>query len=261
MPTTTDAFISQAGELKGELIAQGRRVLALVEASFDAVFSGERARAQAVAKSDDEIDTADVAIEKACVQLLTDATAGDGIVGATLGSDRLREVLMLAKINNELERIADAGVDVAELVVEGDSGGGAGAGGGAGGGGANVGTTRMGRGGCPDTFMVMANSVIGILRDTNHAVARNDAAMAKVVLQSQHAVTAFKRAILKDAEQKIARGTMSVDFAFRLHEIASQCELIADHCTNIAEQVIYQTTGAIVRHMEHRWVEIPTAKP
>lgn len=256
MPTTTDAFILQAGELKGELIAQGKRVLSLIEASFDAIFSGERAKAAAVAKSDDEIDTADVAIEKACVQLLTDAIGSEGTAGSgggggggglSLGADRLREVLMLAKINNELERIADAGVDVAELVVDGDAG-------------VAAGGTRTGRGGCPETFIVMANSVIGILRDTNHAVARNDAAMAKVVLQSQHAVTAFKRAILKDAEQKIAKGTMSVDFAFRLHEIASQCELIADHCTNIAEQVIYLTTGAIVRHMEHRWVEIPAAK-
>lgn len=253
MPTTTDAFISQAGELKGELIAQGKRVLALIEASFDAIFSGERAKAAAVASSDDEIDTADVAIEKACVQLLTDAIGSEGTAGSggglSLGADRLREVLMLAKINNELERIADAGVDVAELVVDGDAGVAAGGPG-----------ARTGRGGCPETFIVMANSVIGILRDTNLAVARNDAAMAKVVLQSQHAVTAFKRAILKDAEQKIAKGTMSVDFAFRLHEIASQCELIADHCTNIAEQVIYLTTGAIVRHMEHRWVEIPAAK-
>ncbi len=251
MPTTTDAFISQAGQLKGELIAQGRRVLAIVEASFDAIFSGEAAKAAAVAKADDEIDSADVAIERACVQLLTDAIGGgqSGESGATLGAERLREVLMLAKINNELERIADAGVDVAELVVRGDT--------------ASTGPTggRNGKGGCPDTFVVMANSVIGILRDTNSAVARNDAAMAKVVLQSQHAVTAFKRAILKDAEQKIARGTMSVDFAFRLHEIASQCELIADHCSNIAEQVIYLTTGAIVRHMEHHWVEIPPSNP
>jgi phosphate uptake regulator len=68
------------------------------------------------------------------------------------------------------------------------------------------------------------------------------------VLQSQHAVTAFKAAILRDAEEKIAKGAMGVDFAFRLHELASQCELMADHCTNMAEQVIYVTTGAIVRH-------------
>jgi phosphate uptake regulator len=50
---------------------------------------------------------------------------------------------------------------------------------------------------------------------------------------------------------------MNVDFAFRLHEIGSQCELMADHCTNIAEQVIYAATGAIVRHLPHEWVEIP----
>src|SRR5205814_10534781 len=112
----------------------------------------------------------------------------------------------------------------------------------------------------PDTFRVMANSVIGILRDVNTAVMRNDAPLANIVLQSQHAVTAFKSAILRDAEEKIAKGQMTVDLAFRLHEIASQCEVIADHCTNVAEQVIYLTTGAIVRHMQSSWVEVSRPK-
>jgi phosphate transport system protein len=106
----------------------------------------------------------------------------------------------------------------------------------------------------------MANSVIGILRDVNTAVLRNDAPLANIVLQSQHAVSSFKAAILRDAEEKISRGQMTVDVAFRLHEIASQCEIIADHCTNVAEQVIYLTTGAIVRHMPNSWVELPRPK-
>jgi phosphate transport system protein len=144
----------------------------------------------------------------------------------------LRSVLTIVKVNNELERIADCAVEVAGLVRR------------------HAGTT----GAYPDTFRVMANSVIGILRDTNLAVQRGDAALAKVVLQSQHAVTAFKAALLRDAEEKIARGAMQVDFAFQLHEMATECERIADHCTNIAEQVIYQTTGAIVRHTDAQWV-------
>ena len=50
---------------------------------------------------------------------------------------------------------------------------------------------------------------------------------------------------------------MSVDLAFLLHELASECVRMADHCTNIAEQVIYSVTGAIVRHTEGTWVEVP----
>ena len=51
----------------------------------------------------------------------------------------------------------------------------------------------------------------------------------------------------------------SVDAAFLLHEFASQCERITDHCTNIAEQVIYSATGAIIRHTEGHWHEVATA--
>jgi phosphate transport system protein len=104
---------------------------------------------------------------------------------------------------------------------------------------------------------VLCNSVIGILRDVNRALERSDAGLARIVLHSEDAVEQFKSALLRDAEQQIADGTMTVDVAFSLHEIASQCERMADHCTNIAEQIIYAATGAIVRHTDAGWVDVP----
>lgn len=233
MGTSSQAFNDRITTLKTDLVEQGRRVQGLLEAAFDAVFSRDTTQAARVATLDDEVDRVDVRLEQAAVQLLTDATRE----GAQLAPNQLRAVLTIVKINNELERIADAGVDVSELVEP-----------------------LQGLGApFPDTFRVIANSVIGILRDVNSAVLRQDPVMAKVVLQSQHAVAAFKDAIVRAAEQKIANGQMNVDFAFTLHEIAGQCVLIADHCTNIAEQIIYLTTGSIVRHMPAQWVEV--AKP
>jgi phosphate transport system protein len=186
-----------------------------------------------VISHDDIIDAADVQIERACVDVLTDATRQ----GSELTPNQLRAILTIAKINNELERVADVACDLAEMSQQ-----------------ITASPVRLP---VPDTFRVMANSVVGILRDVNSSVMRNDPHLANIVLQSQHAVTAFKDAILRDAEEKIARGMMPVDHAFRLHEIATMCELIADHCTNIAEQVIYLTTGAIVRHTTTSWVQLP----
>lgn len=230
MSTSTHAFNDRIAKLKTDLVEQGRRVQRLLEAAFDAVFSRDLRQAQPVALLDEEIDRVDVTLEQASVQLLTDATRET----AQLTAHQLRAVLTIVKINNELERIADAGVDVSELVEP---------------------LQRLSAP-FPDTFRVIANSVIGILRDVNSAVLRDDPVMAKVVLQSQHAVAAFKDAIVRAAEEKIAAGQMGVDFAFALHEIAGQCVLIADHCTNIAEQIIYLTTGSIVRHMPAQWVEV-----
>jgi phosphate transport system protein len=231
MSTTPQGFASRLDRLRADLVEQGRRVQAMLEDAFEAVFDRSVEKARLVASRDDVIDAADVAIERAAVALLTDATRE----GAALDEVQLRTVLTIVKVNNELERIADAAAEVATLVKG----------------------TRAGAPAYPDTFRVMANSVVGILRDSNMTVSRGDPALAKVVLQSQHAVTAFKDALLRDAEDKLARGTMPPDFAFHLHELANQCELMADHCTNIAEQVIYLTTGGIVRHVESAWIEIP----
>jgi phosphate transport system protein len=109
----------------------------------------------------------------------------------------------------------------------------------------------------PDTFRVLTNSVVGIVRDTHQSLEKSDPQLANIVLQSQHAVWAFKGALVKETELKVAKGQLSIEFAFMLLEVAQQCEVIADHCTNIAEQVIYLTTGKIVRHMDTCWVEVP----
>jgi len=228
-------FPKRIAELSSDLEAQGRRVQALLELALDAFFTRDSAKAAKVNSDDDAIDASDVAIEKACVALLNDATNE----GASLGESDLRRVLTIVKVNNELERVADVAVDLSDLVKP--MAGGAGAPGRA----------------FPATFRMMANSVIGILRDTTTAFARMDAPLAKVVLQSQHCVTAFKDAIIRDGEQQIAKGQMTIDFAFLLLEVASQCELVADHCTNVAEQIIYSSTGAIVRHTPTQWIEIP----
>ncbi len=231
---TPEQFMERIEALRGSLVEQGRRVQAQCELAFGAVFACDRAKAQEACTRDDEIDRVDVELEKTAVALLTDATNQ----GAHLDPAQLRWVLTIVKINNELERIADAAVDVAEMVEP----------------------LRAISPVFPPTFRVMANSVVGILRDVNNAIGRADPGLSKVVLQSQHAVTEFKAAILRDAENKIASGAMSVELAFRLHEIASQCELMADHCTNIAEQIIYVTTGAIVRHTEAKWIEVTSAR-
>jgi phosphate transport system protein len=230
MPTTAEGFSHRATILKGDLVSQGSRVLSTLELAFAALFGRDEALAKRAIASDDAIDSADVQIEQHAVQLLLDATHA----GLALEARQLREILTIVKANNELERIADVAVDVAELVAP-----------------LSRGATPF-----PDTFRVLANSCVGILRDTNASFARGDAQLGNIVLQSQHAVWAFKSALVHEAEQNLAKGTLTPEFAVHLVEIAGLCEVLADHCTNIAEQVIYLSTGAIVRHTESAWVRV-----
>ncbi|MBC7771797.1 MAG: hypothetical protein H7210_04835 [Pyrinomonadaceae bacterium] len=227
MPTTAEGFTLRLARLKADLVDQSRRVQAMVEAAFDAAFALNNAEGARIIQMDEAIDRVDVEIERACVLLLTDACAE----GAQLPSDELRMVLTIVKINNELERIADVGVSIAEEVQP----------------------LVHAQASLPETFRVMSNSVIGILRDSRTALDKNDGKLAKVVLASEDAIEAFKKSILRDAQMKVSTGRMTVDQAFMLHELATYCEVMSGHCTNIAEQVLYIATGEVVRHTHGHW--------
>src|SRR5688572_11950725 len=103
MPTSPDGFQKRLDRLKADLAEQGRRVQSLIEAAFECAFARDVRAAERVIAGDEAIDAADVNIEKASVQLMTDATAE----GAALAPEQLRAVLTIVKVNNELERIAD----------------------------------------------------------------------------------------------------------------------------------------------------------
>lgn len=233
MPMSPQAFTARIAGLKADIADQGRRVQALLEQAFDAAFVGDVALAARVIAMDDVIDRVDVDIERAAVALLTDATKD----GAALPADELRLVLTIVKVNNELERIADNGVAIAELLPEFQ----------------RVGLVL------PERFRVITNSCVGILRDACGSLERDDAQLAKVVLASEDAVTQFKGAIVRDAQAEVSRGTLTVDAAFALFELTSICETLSEHCTNIAEQALYMLTGRIVRHLGGHWQEVPRA--
>lgn len=233
MPDHPGDFDQCMSQLATLLTEQGGRVTRLFEAACDAVFTRDTAAARQAVDDDDEIDRVDVAIEQQAVALLTEAVNR----GDQLNAAQLRRVMTIVKINNELERAADAATAIAsEAPAIAESG-------------------RQ----LPDTLRVLTNSVAGILRDVTRSFEQDDPRLAKLALDAEDTVEAFKGQLLRDAERRIAAAEMTVDFAFAIHELANQCERIADHATNIAEQVIYATTGAIVRHTDAGWVELPRA--
>lgn len=228
MTDAPETFESTLARLGSALNEQSRRVLAMCDAAFESFFESNAPAAAEAVLRDDEVDRADVAIERDSVALLCEVARA----ARELTPSSIREVLVIVKANNELERIADCAVTIAEQVARRDG-------------------TPV-----PQTFRVMANSVIGILRDVGRSLEHRDPAAAKLVLRSEDLVRSFKAAVLRDAETRIAQGAMTVDTAFLLHEVASACEHIADHATNIAEQVLYAVSGTIVRHCDAGWVEV-----
>jgi phosphate transport system protein len=217
-----DAFNERLAHLRNDIVAQGDRVLSVTLRAVESYFDGDRAKAEAVIAADEEIDKVDVDIERASIPLLA--------IGMT-DEKSIRSVLTIVKVNNELERVADCAVDIAEAVLWD--------------------TALPAR--IPAVFRVMANSVIGMLRDSNRALAAGNTALAQQVLLFDDTVANFKKELLKTAQEQVAAGTLPVDYAFRLLSITKSIERIADHCTNVCEQVIYLHAGLIVRHRPEGW--------
>ena len=215
-------FHERLDALERDLVEQGGRVLELCTLAVESYFDLDLAKAGRIESLDTEVDRVDVEIERRSVPLLA--------MGQT-DEHEIRRVLTIVKCNNEYERIADCGVNIAEKVLEE--------------------RTRQLR--VPDTFRVMANSVLGMMRDTNRALLRHDADLARQVLLFDDTVDRFKREIVMNAQEQVASGHLTVQFAWGLMSVTKSVERIADHCTNVCEQVIYLHAGLIVRHRPDGW--------
>ena len=209
-------------QLKADLNTQGSRVSDQLLRAVEASFEGNEAEAKSVAVSDEVIDRVDVEIERACINLLR--------LGST-EEHSIRSVLTIVKVNNELERIADCGVIVADSAIGKDK----------------IISSA------PPTFRVMANSVVGMARDTTQALAETDTELAIRVLSFDDTVNRFRREIVLDVQNRTSQGKLDPLVAFKLLAVTRSLERIADHCTNICEQVIYLDTGKIVRHLPEGW--------
>ncbi len=223
--------------LKTDLVEQGRHVQRIVEAAVQSIFEKDPSLAEKVVNEDEVIDRVDIRIERAAVALLTDSmelcSAGGSGGTPPLSPYQIRMILTIVKVNNEFERVADLAVAM---------------------------VTRMGTwlklpGDPPRRFRVMANSVIGMIEHSVMSLENMDTDAARLVLASDDATEAFRAAILRENEEELADGNRSAEYAFTLNRVAAAIARMADHCTNIAEQVIYVETGKIVRHTEEQWTE------
>ena len=103
MPRTH--FEQQLDKLTGRLVAMSRLIERMIESAMAAVRERDAAKAEAIVLGDREIDAVEVEIEEACIELmaLQQPMAGD-----------LRRLVAILKINNDLERIGDHAVNIAE---------------------------------------------------------------------------------------------------------------------------------------------------
>ena len=102
-------FIQAISNLKDMLANLAAQVEHTVHLAVDAVINHQTDIAEQIINQDNDIDQAEIAIEEECLKILAlyQPVAGD-----------LRQVITILKINNEIERVGDLAVNIAERVAD-----------------------------------------------------------------------------------------------------------------------------------------------
>lgn len=139
----------------------------------------------------------------------------------------LRFLIAASKINGELERIADQAINICQNTVF---------------------LLKFPQLKPLVDMPIMADIVQRMVRDSLDAYVQRDTAKAQEVLNSDDKVDAFKDQIFRELLTYMMSDPQSIQRALSLILIARNLERIADHSTNISEEVIYMVQGRDVRH-------------
>src|SRR5271157_6653114 len=174
--------------------------------------------ARKVIDGDIEIDHAEIDVEEECLKMLALHQPV---------ADHLRYIVAILKMNNDLERIGDLAVNIAEheeLVA------------------------HHGEPAIPFDYFTMGRKAEEMLTKSLDALVNTDLWMAYEVLSQDDEVDAMKNAIQQQFAQEMRKPQDHPDSMIHMFLVSRHLERIADHATNIAEDVIYMITGEIHRH-------------
>jgi len=204
--------------LKERLLVMGGLAEEQVRLVTEALVEREADLATRVRASDEPINELHCEIDQRCVRLLA--------LHQPVAVD-LRAVLAAVKINTDLERVGDLAVNVAEAVQRYLT---------------HPPVKPL------DDIPRMAALAQGMLRDALDAYVRHDIPLAEHVLSTDDTVDALKAQVSTDLVPHMRAAPATIEPALELILIARHLERIADHATNIAEDVIFMVSGRDVRH-------------
>lgn len=167
---------------------------------------------------DDEIDRWDVQIEEECLKILA--------LHQPVAVD-LRRIASILKITSELERVADLAVNIAERAR---------------------GLAAGPHVEVPDKLRHMADLALNMLHDAIDAFVEQDSRLARRVCTQDDEVDALNREIIADLVDTMQRRSELIEPTMHLFSASRHVERVADHATNIAEDVVYLVEGEIIRH-------------
>jgi phosphate transport system protein len=211
-------FAERLENLRRRLILMGSEVEKQIRSAIEALTEGSVEKARSVIARDEEIDRLENQIEEEAIQLLA--------LEQPVAID-LRFLVAVLKINNDLERIGDHAVNIAE------------------------GAVRL-AGKVPFQpaigLRAMSEMVQRMLRESLDAFIARDAALAKKVIQEDDLLDSKNEGVIRQLLTYMAETPALISHSLELISVSKNLERVGDLATNIAEDTIFIAEAKLVKH-------------
>ena len=215
---TRTRFHQELDELKHRILAMAGMSEQAIDLAVQAYTQRDRALCQRVLNNEDAINRAEREVDEFAIDLLA--------MQQPMAVD-LRFILAVIKINADLERVGDQAVNIVQRVMN---------------------MIDLPAYELPVDIPAMASRVRAMVRDALRSFIEGDTELARHVLEADDDVDRInKEAFASLALFMQAKPDGAVQ-ALDALSIARNLERVADHATNIAEDVIFWVRGADVRH-------------
>jgi len=205
--------------LKKEILKLGNMVESSINRAMVSLTDRNPDLAKIVFADENEIDAQEVFIEENCLKVLA--------LHQPVATD-LRFIVVVLKVNNDLERMGDFAVNVAKRSIE---------------------LLKQDMIPCPTGFTEVLPDVIRtMVRNSMNALVELDVDLAREVIEMDNIVDEINRQMYVELQGLMKRDYTTVERAVSLLSCSRYLERIADLSTNIAEEVIFMVEGEVVRH-------------
>jgi phosphate transport system protein len=205
--------------LREKILAMGNRLVDMIDQTMQALVERDSLLAKEMIEFDHEINRLEVEIDEMSLNIiaLRQPAAGD-----------LRFITLALKVTTDLERMGDLCVNIAERALE-----------------LNEEPQLKPYLDLPK----MAEATMSMIRDSLEAFLRRDDQLAIQVTVRDDEVDQLNVQVFRELLTFMLEDPKTITRATRLIFISKYLERMADHATNIAEQVIFMVKGKDIRHM------------
>jgi phosphate transport system protein len=204
--------------LQRDLLQLAASVEDAIHKAIHALQDRDAALAEQVIEGDNQIDSDENRVEEECLKILA--------LHQPVAVD-LRRIAAALKINAELERMADLAEDIAERAER---------------------LAELPVIPTPRKLQRMTDLTVSMVRQSLDAFVHLDARLARTVCRLDDEVDQHNVAIIDELVGMMKSSPDMVEPCLSLFSAVRHLERIADHATNIAEDVVYLIVGEIIRH-------------